>query len=86
MKMCIEFLFKFHILKSGVNDWKQKEVHLILSPSAATCNTFKQELHNPEGYVCVWGGGGSSLNLEILREGNSSSFGNLGGGGGGGQK
>ena len=35
--------------------------------------------------VCV-GGGGSSLNLEILREGNSSSFGNLGGRGGGGQK
>ena len=85
--MCIEFLFKFHILKSGVNDWKQKEVHLILSPSAATCNTFKQELHNPEGYVCVCvGGGGGSLNLEILRGGNSSSFGNLGGGGGGGQK
>ena len=42
MKMCIEFLFKFHILKSGVNDREQKEVHLILSPSAAACNIFKQ--------------------------------------------
>lgn len=59
MKVCIEFLFKFHILKSGVNDWEQKEVHLILFPSdllphAAHLN----KLHNPEGYVCVcWGGG-----------------------------
>ena len=42
MKVCIEFLFKLHILKSGVNDWEQKEVHLILSPSAAARNTFKQ--------------------------------------------
>ena len=42
MKVCIEFLLKYHILKSGVNDWEQKEDHLILSPSAAACSTFKQ--------------------------------------------